>query len=106
MKPQTFKRSKSTWDNEEKALQDVLQKQFVTVDELQAEHTDKQFVWNRPPEEKDYEAQFLSPKLSFSKEEHTETEAIAIAIERFDTTEGNLTREDTDTHFVIRKTRE
>jgi len=45
-------------------------------------------------------------KWSVQKDKHTEQEAIAIAIEKMQTFEGNLKRDDTETHFKFSKVRQ
>ena len=106
MKPQTFKRSKNSWTDEQSAQNDVLQKQYVTAEELTAEHTETHFVWNRNPPEELHETAFFAWPMSFDKEKHTEQLAIATAIEEMKTFEGNLKRDDTETHYVFSKVRQ
>lgn len=77
MKTIKFSRSKNKWNNEEEALQDILQANSIDGQKLEAAHTDKQFVWKVVPET--FPAAQFSENARFSlakKEYKTEKKAV------------------------------
>ena len=95
----TFNRSKTVWNNEQEALQDVCTKQNVTADQLEAAHTTGKWVWKTTTNTIDENS------VSYSKADYFEQQAIEAAMLDLDTFEGNLAPAHTETNFVFSKVR-
>lgn len=96
MKNQIFKRSKKKWTNEGEALKDVLEKQKLEASELYPQHDDSQFIWVKP--------WFIEPNVfSYPKNEFTERHAIGNALNDSGLMQHELSRHDTETHYVFKK---
>lgn len=103
MKTKMFNRKKTKWADEAAALADVLEKNSVTADQLQAAHTANQFTWKLITADQS-ENQF--PVVRYSKTDFSEKEAIEAAMTDLgDITEGNLLSDHTVSDYVFTKVR-
>lgn len=98
-----FKRVKSKINNDEaKALANICKKENLQPDQLQAAHTEKEFIWNLiDKNESDLK---LSP-CWYGKGHFTEKQATEQAMKDLDCTEGNLLPDHNSTHYVFGKVR-
>jgi hypothetical protein len=101
MKNQIFKRSRKVWQEEIIALADIVKKQELQHRTFEAKHTETQFVWELQPLAKNGKLSYQIAK----KEVKDLKEATEKAIKYFDTFEGNLKGDHTETNFVFSKVR-
>lgn len=101
-----FKRVKSKINNDEaKALANICKKENLQPDQLQAAHTEKEFVWKLKEGTAKESSSDEKPTVNYSKEDFTEKEATEAAMSDLDVTEGNLLPMHTETDYVFGKVR-
>lgn len=107
----TLSRVKSLFKNdEEKALQSVLNKTGFKKEELVADHSEKLFIWTQvdelkfTPGHEEAKTPITKFKVEFIGVE-SENMAVRQAMEAFDTIEGNLEKHHTKKHYVFTKIR-
>lgn len=105
MKQLIFKRSRNAWDSEFLALNDVCEKQNINVDVLIMAHTTTHWIWKVAKTVQDIEILEKPRSLQIDKQEFSEQEALANAMEHFETFESNLLLEHSNTHWGFRKLR-
>lgn len=109
MKKEIYKRLKSIFKTEQNALQNICTKKSIKPSQLKACHEEKCFAWELIEEAKDFDYSTLDPtgqnKTVFAKEDYTKQEATQRAMQHFETFEGNLNANHTETHYVFTKVR-
>ncbi len=111
MEKKIIKRVKSTFKNdEERALKSVLEKNpDLTVNDLNAMHSEKEFIWEAPDDtvlQSDEETKFGTQFKVPCKDVETEGEAEAMAIEHFGVEGGNLKTDHSKSHYIFEMIRE
>jgi len=101
-KKTTFTVLKSKIADEADALQDVCTKKNVQPEQLEANHTEKTFRWTLiVADDNETETDWKA----YPKDEFEEQEAIAQAITDFESFEGNLKTDHTETEYRFAKIR-
>ena len=99
MKTVTLTRSKINFDNEAEAQHDVCQSENLHPDQLEAAHTELNFVWLAEVEDTPF------PIVKYKKIDLEENEAFQKAKAILDTFEGNIKRDHTDDYFRFTRVR-